>query len=158
VVVGFVIRSAATAAILAGAHAGVAAPGGEIVFTRSLGENGIPSLYVMASDGANVRLVVRDGSDAAVSPCGSRIAFVRRHAIWLTRRDGTGQQGLTKSPTKRGPYAGDADPAWSPAHDLLLAFVAVAEGRVVIPRGGLRDRRGRRAPSPTVPPTSARHG
>jgi Tol biopolymer transport system component len=101
-----------SSAIVAAARTGVAAPASEIVLTRSLGGN--TSLYVMASDGSHVRLLVRDASAAAVSPDGHRIAFVRQRAIWLARRDGMGQHKLTQPLAKLPDWArGDADPAWS---------------------------------------------
>ena len=84
-------------------------PAGEIVFTRSLKAGGRPSLYVMKPDGSQVRLLMRNAADAAVSADGSRIAFERGGGIWLMRRDGTAPRQVT-TPPKR---VGDGDPAWS---------------------------------------------
>jgi hypothetical protein len=77
-------------------------PTGEIVFTRTVKEHGRSDLYVVAADGSHLRLLVRNGADAAVSPVGGRIAFVREDAIWTMRRDGTAQRQLTKPLCGRG--------------------------------------------------------
>ena len=70
-------------------------PAGEIVFARTIGSAGRPSLYAMASDGSHLRLLVRNAGNAAVSPDGNEIAFVRVSAIWVMRRNGSGQHQLT---------------------------------------------------------------
>jgi hypothetical protein len=79
--------SVAAAAVLAGvvlvlgaAGAGSAAgpvATGEIVFARTAKEHGRPDLYVMAADSSHVRLLIRNAAEAAVSPNGRRVAFVR---------------------------------------------------------------------------------
>jgi Tol biopolymer transport system component len=117
-------RHAALAVVLIGAVAAAACGGssshvraGEIVFTRSIGE--WPKrydLYVVAPDGGRARLFVRDASEAAVSPDGRQVAFVRDRAIWLMERDGRHQRPLTKPKHGRRPYTGveDMTPAWAP--------------------------------------------
>jgi Tol biopolymer transport system component len=84
-------------------------PAGEIVFSRWVsGEDTSESLYLTKTDGTQVRLLVRDASDAAVSPDGRLIAFVRDSAIWLMRSDGSSQRGLL-------PKEGcGVNPTWSP--------------------------------------------
>jgi Tol biopolymer transport system component len=65
-----------------------------------------------------VRLLVSNAADAAVSPDGSRIAFVREGGIWSMARDGSDQRRITKTVAKSNGYPGsktveDGDPAWS---------------------------------------------
>jgi Tol biopolymer transport system component len=67
-----------------------ALPSGEIVFTGS-GLN----LFVVASDGSRLRLLVRNASDAAVSSDGRQIVFMRDGEIWLMRSDGSQQRLLS---------------------------------------------------------------
>ena len=62
----------------ASAAASTTRPSGEIVFTRSVKEGSRPGLYVMAENGAQVRLLVRSAADASVSPDGRRIALRAR--------------------------------------------------------------------------------
>ena len=96
-------------------------PGGEVVFTRSDASHSHPRLYLTASDGSHQRLLVRNASQAAVSPDGRRIAFVRSGALWAMQRDGSHPVRLT-TPTaapKQGVAPGtsaieDNGPAWSP--------------------------------------------
>lgn len=96
----------------AGPSSGTSA--GSIIFTRMSGakpsdpDSGRPDLFVVAPDGSNVRLLVRNASSASVSLDGRRIAFVRDDAIWRGRLDGSGQHRLT-----RPPKGMDSDPAWS---------------------------------------------
>jgi Tol biopolymer transport system component len=112
--------AAAVVLVLGAAGAGGAAPPaptGEIVFTRTVKEHGRPDLYVIAADGSQLRLLVRNAADASVSRHDGRIAFVRGDAIWTMRRDGTKQRQLTKPPLRSkepaGTWASDSSPAWS---------------------------------------------
>ena len=80
-----------------------------------------PSLYVVASDGSQPRVLIRNGADASVSPDGRRLAFIRDGAIWSMWRDGSGQHRLTNpdvgSTDERFPGSNatvDDGPAWSP--------------------------------------------
>jgi dipeptidyl aminopeptidase/acylaminoacyl peptidase len=82
----------------------------EIVFARGAHAN----LYIMRGDGSRVRLLVRDASEPAVSPDGRRTAFVRKNALWVMKRDGSGQRQLTRPTTTAKRTASDSDPAWSP--------------------------------------------
>lgn len=85
-------------------------PGGEILFTRlSAPESKRASLFRVAADGSGLRLFVRDAAEAAVSPNGRRLAFVRGDAIWLMGRDGSHQEQLTRPPAE----IADFEPAWS---------------------------------------------
>jgi len=95
------------------------APAATIVFTG--GGSGRADLYVMQSDGLQVRLLARNAANAAVSPDRRRIAFVRGRAIWVMQRDGSHSVRLTSpgGPSKGGDYPGgkaieDNGPAWSP--------------------------------------------
>ena len=89
-------------------------PSGEIVFTRNVAKSVRDDLFVMAADGSHLRLLVRNAAEAAVSPDARRVAFVRGRAIWIMRRDGSGQRQLTRPSSKRqlNP-ARDDNPAWS---------------------------------------------
>jgi len=88
----------------------VAVPSGEILFTRrSAPESKHASLFRVAADGSGLRLFVRDAAEAAVSPDGRRLAFVRGDAIWLMGRDGSQQKQLTRPPAE----IADFEPAWS---------------------------------------------
>jgi Tol biopolymer transport system component len=87
-----------------------AAPDGKIVFTRrSDPEFKRSSLFLVAADGSGLRRFVRDAADAAVSPDGRRLAFVRGDAIWRMGRDGSHQEQLTRPPAE----IADSEPAWS---------------------------------------------
>ena len=63
-------------------------------------------------DGTGIRALVPGGYEAAWSPDGTRIAFVRFFGgageIFVMNADGSGQTDLTNSP------ANDGDPSWSP--------------------------------------------
>ena len=74
-----------------------------------------------AADGSHLRLFVRNAAEAAASPDGRQIAFVRGRAIWSMRRDGSGQRKLTQpgiAPGTTGQLA-DHDPAWTPVRAAL---------------------------------------
>lgn len=125
-----VVVAGTTLAAGCGTGGGESPPPGAIVFTRwgsPTGGSGaagdVPSLYVASLDGTQPRLLVRDADDAAVSPDGRQIAFVREGAIWLMSRSGTGQHQLTspeqppQSDEQRVPgldTTEDSAPAWSP--------------------------------------------
>jgi len=88
----------------------VAVPSGEILFARrSAPESNRSSLFRVAADGSGLRLFVREAADAAVSPDGRRLAFVRGDAIWLMSRNGAHQEQLTRPPAE----IADFEPAWS---------------------------------------------
>jgi TolB protein len=91
------------------ASSAIGAPAGEIVFTRSSADFGRSDLYVVTSDGSRPRLLARNAANAAVSPDGRRIAFVRGRAIWVMRRDGSAQWQVVKPSGNWGLH-----PAWSP--------------------------------------------
>ena len=113
------------ASVVVGAGAGSPSrggslPAGEIVFSRSpdfYGERA-SDLYAARPDGSHLRLLVRDGADAAGSPDGRLIAFVRGAAIWVMNRDTSRQRAVTKPfprPIPKGEYprVWDSGPAWS---------------------------------------------
>lgn len=84
-----------------------------LVFTSA--RTGYPSLYVMNAAGTGQRLlrgeVGIENSDAAWSPNGRWIAFVRSAQLWVMRADGSGTHPLTSTPVS-GVY--DERPHWSP--------------------------------------------
>ena len=105
-----IVRSLAVlAAALAFGYASVgvlrasadAAPSGRILFVRG------GDLFVTSADGRDVRRLVRNAEQPAVTADGRRIAFVRDESIWVMGRDGSGQKRIT-SGTR------DWTPAWSP--------------------------------------------
>ena len=89
------------------------APAGTILFTR-IRTDGKPALFTIAADGSGLRLFATHASSAAVLQGGQQILFVRRGAIWLMRRDGSGQRQVTRP---RGRW--DYDPAWSPSGEVV---------------------------------------
>ncbi len=136
-VVAMVVASAVVAMGVSGATGGIpraglafvvdsgngasslALPSGKIVFTSFTKASQRPSLYVMDSDGSHMRLLVRNAAEAAVSPDGRRVAFVRGGEIWTMRRDGTDQRHVTAG--RRG-WGEAGAPAWSPDRRTLYFF------------------------------------
>ena len=82
---------------------------GTLLFTRTR-TDGKPALFTIAPDGSHLRLFAVRASSAAVSQDGRQILFVRGGAIWVMRRDGSGQRQVTRPPRNNA----DGDPAWSP--------------------------------------------
>ncbi len=113
------VATGALATLLAGA-AGNSLPTADIMFARYLAKAERSDLYVMASDGSRLRLLTRDASQAAASPDGRRVAFVRDGSIWIMQRDGSTQTPLTR-PSVRSPRKSadnpprDDGPAWAPS-------------------------------------------
>jgi len=90
----------------------------DLVFTGGLARDR-QALYLLSARGSRPRLLLRDAADAAASPDGQEIAFVRRGRIWIVRRDTSNQRQLTKpttKPTAKGVVtpAHDSHPSWSP--------------------------------------------
>jgi len=93
------------------------------------GPNGI---YSIGIDGSDKHLVVPDGADPALSPDGTKLAYVKvtwhgaygdTHDIFVSNADGSGEERLTFTATKD-----ELDPAWSP-DGTTLAF-AVGSARI----------------------------
>ena len=104
---------------LVSACGGSSSASGTIIFTGSTGE-GTAGLYVVGADGSGLHQLAANAFDAAVSPDGRRIAFVRDGAIWLMGRDGSDQSRLTApgpwlpdQDFPGGSLIGDLTPAWS---------------------------------------------
>jgi Tol biopolymer transport system component len=75
-----------------------------------------PNISVANLDGSNGRVIAADANEAAWSPDGKRIAFIRLNAnqsqaIWIVNADSTNEQSVT-SPANR--TISDDAPAWSP--------------------------------------------
>ena len=75
-----------------------------------------PNISVANLDGSNGKVVAADANEAAWSPDGNRIAFIRLNAnqsqaIWIVNADSTKEQSVT-SPANR--TISDDAPAWSP--------------------------------------------
>jgi Tol biopolymer transport system component len=88
-------------------------------------------IYSMAPDGSSVRQLtntLEDESEPALSPDGSRIAYVQLgnnsdchgcpRTVWLMNADGTGAHALPNSPDENVPY--DFDPTFSPDGKTLI--------------------------------------
>jgi Tol biopolymer transport system component len=75
-----------------------------------------PNISVANLDGSNGKVVAADANEAAWSPDGKRVAFIRMNAnqsqaIWIVNDDGTNEQSVT-FPANR--TISDDAPAWSP--------------------------------------------
>jgi hypothetical protein len=101
-----------------------------------------PRLLV-ARDGALVRVdpagtgsrrLVADGGDAAWSPDGTLLVFVRNGDLWTANADGSGRR-----PIAHTPHVQESEPAWSP-DGKRIAYTATIEGarqiREICPPGG----------------------
>jgi len=92
-----------------------------------------PNISVANLDGSNGRVVAADANQAAWSPDGKRIAFIRLNAnqsqaIWIVNADGTNEQSVT-SPAN-GTISDNA-PAWSPDGSRIVFWRIESEN----PRG-----------------------
>jgi Tol biopolymer transport system component len=113
----------ATFAVAVPAQATFPSENGRVAYTWSRGgeafESGPrPRLVGVVSarpDGSGRMLVARGGSQAAYSPDGRSIAFLRSHRLWVARADGQGARPVTP----RGWLVGDEE--WSPG-GTRLAF------------------------------------
>ncbi|MET0510406.1 MAG: hypothetical protein ABW135_01820 [Thermoleophilaceae bacterium] len=103
-------------ALSAAPAANAAFPGGNgrILFTSNLA-GGLSELYTMKANGKKLKRLTRNkgaDGDAAYSPSGRKIAFVRgekRDAeLWTMNANGSGKRQLTNN------SFADASPAWSP--------------------------------------------
>jgi Tol biopolymer transport system component len=116
-------------------------PRGQIVVTRTAA-GGRTDLHVLTADGTEDHLLARNASAAAPAPDGDAIAFVRRGAIWVMRRDGSGQRQVTR-PAPEGARAaaasaatpgedvvGDGEPAWS--HDGRTIYFSRKRWRTMV--------------------------
>jgi Tol biopolymer transport system component len=115
VVAVVVVAAAAALTAMRGRHD--PAPVADIVLTRP-GTARRSDLYLVALDDTPGRLLVRDATQPAASPDGLHVAFVRNQAIWVARRDGTGQTrvtrpGLAPRPKWQAAPSYDFAPAWS---------------------------------------------
>ncbi len=85
-------------------------PDGKIVFTST--EEGKRNIFIMDRDGENLRNLKKDTSNLylspAVSPDGTRIAFIKKFHIYTMNIDGTDEKPLT------APGVRDLTPVWSP--------------------------------------------
>jgi len=90
------------------------------------------SIVRVTPDGSGSRTLL-EGSDAAWSPDGTLVAFVRGRRLWIANADGTGARRLVATPG-----AAELEPAWSPNGRLIVYTAVVDDARrlaVVEPDG-----------------------
>jgi Tol biopolymer transport system component len=111
------------------------APDGRVIaFTRRLNRDGGEQLYLARSAGGRLRpLAFRHSCCPSWSPDGSRLVFVGRPradsdrtALYVIRRDGTGEQRITPS---YPPERAFRSPEWSPRGTQILFVRSTAPGR-----------------------------
>src|SRR5688572_10803927 len=102
--------------LIAAPLANAAFPGsnGRLLFTSNLA-GGLSELYTFKADGKALKRLTRNrvgDSEAAYSPSGRKIAFVRgvggRAELWTMNANGKGARRITNN------SFADASPAWSP--------------------------------------------
>jgi Tol biopolymer transport system component len=68
--------------------------GGSIIFASEFaGQSGI---FTIKPDGSGRQQLIADGSDPAVSPDGTQLAFVRGNDIYVAHLDGSGERQVTR--------------------------------------------------------------
>jgi TolB protein len=96
---------------------GWAPDGKRFVFESNRG-GGKFGVWTMGSDGSGLARLSRDGAEAASSPDGGTIAFVRAprgfEELWLMDADGSNRRRLTAPPSAGDAHARDFTPDWSP--------------------------------------------
>jgi len=100
-----------------GAHPGVT---GRIFFQSD--RDGNPDLYSMNGDGSRLARLTTNGANTspALSPDGTRLAYVHDGDVWTMDIDGTRQEQVTDTP------AAELTPTWSP-DATRIAYVVRAE-------------------------------
>ena len=95
---------------------------GEIIFGSS--RNGAPALFVLTTWDFNAQMIAgtENGTQAAWSPDGGRIAFAKDGDIFTVNPDGSNLQNLTNSPD-----SSEASPTWSPDGS-QIAFASNRDG------------------------------
>jgi hypothetical protein len=107
-----VIAAAVTAVALAA----------EPVGPRLLSSRG--GAIVSSTPGGDERRRLLAGDDAAWSPDGTLIAYVRSGDLWLANDDGSGRRPLTQTPNAR-----ESEPSWSPGGRTIAYTVGSDDGR-----------------------------
>ena len=109
--------------VLAPAPAEAAYPGvaGRIFFQSD--RDGNPHIYSMNPDGSRVARLTAEGANTspALSPDGTRMAFIHDGDVWTMDIDGSDRQQVTDTP------AAEATPVWSP-DSTRIAYVVKADG------------------------------
>ncbi len=109
--------------LLTSAPAQAAYPGkpGRIFFQSDRG--GAPHIYSMNSDGSRLAQLTTGATNIspALSPDGTRIAFIRAGDVWTMDIDGTSVKQVTRTP------ATEQTPVWSPDGG-RIAYVVRADG------------------------------
>ena len=118
-----VLLMAAGVSVLVQAPAEAAYPGvaGRIFFQSN--RDGNPHIYSMNPDGSRVARLTTAGANTspALSPDGTRLAFIHDGDVWTMDIDGTGRQRVTATP------AAEATPVWSP-DATRIAYAVLADG------------------------------
>jgi Lysyl oxidase/WD40-like Beta Propeller Repeat len=126
-----------------------AALAAEPVQPRLLVERG-GALVRVDPGGAGIRPLLANGADAAWSPDGTLIVFVRDGDLWTANADGSGRR-----PIARTPNVVESEPAWSP-DGRTIAYTATIDGapqvRAIAPTGGGSAKLADDASSPAFSP------
>ena len=105
-------------------------------------------VVAVAPDGSR-RNLLSNAADAAYSPDGTLVAFVRRGDLWLANADGSGQRRLARTPD-----VDESGPAWLPDGSAIVYTARVNGARQIrllsLPTGPSRriaasDRRDRKS-------------
>ena len=121
VLVGLLVASALVVSTSPPAQAAYPGKSGRIFFQSD--RNGAPHLYSMNSDGSRLAQLTTSSTNIspALSPDGTKLAFIRGGDVWTMDIDGTGLQQVTTTP------AAEQTPVWSPDAS-LIAYVVRADG------------------------------
>jgi hypothetical protein len=88
------------------------------------------SIFTFGTD----KPLIADAQDAAYSPDGTLVAFVRRGDLWLANADGSGQRRLVATP-----HVVEYGPSWLPSGDSVVYTANVGNRRIIrvvrLPKG-----------------------
>ena len=121
ITVSVLLLSGGVGILAAPAEAAYPGVAGRIFFQSD--RDGNPHLYSMNPDGSRLARLTTTGANTspALSPDGTRIAFIHDGDVWTMDIDGTGPQQVTATP------AAEATPVWSP-DTTRIAYAVRADG------------------------------